>query len=453
MLKKHHLTFWLLLIAFSVSFGQARKIEFTEYDLPNGLHVILHQDNTTPIVAVSVLYHVGSKNEDPKRTGFAHFFEHLLFEGTENIKRGEFDKYLQNAGATNNANTSNDRTFYYEVLPSNQLELGLWMESERMLHARIENVGVETQREVVKEEKRQRIDNQPYMSFQAEIFKRAYKEHPYQWTPIGSLDHLNAASLDEFIAFYKTFYVPENATLSIAGDIDIEQTKTLIAKYFKDIPRGTKAVPRPTVKEPQQTAEVRDVIFDNIQLPAVFQAYHIPAQGTPDSYALDMLSTLLSGGQSSRMYKALVDDQKKALQVASFPFSMEDPGLYITLGLVNMGVDVADLEKAMDAEIEKVQKELITEKEFQKIRNQRESQFVQQNSSAVGIAEQLANYHVYYKDANLINTELERYMKVTREDLQRVAKKYLVKENRVVLQYLPKSAQSKPDNTQLKKDN
>ncbi len=453
MLKKHHLTFWLLLIAFSVSFGQARKIEFTEYDLPNGLHVILHQDNTTPIVAVSVLYHVGSKNEDPKRTGFAHFFEHLLFEGTENIKRGEFDKYLQNAGATNNANTSNDRTFYYEVLPSNQLELGLWMESERMLHAKIENVGVETQREVVKEEKRQRIDNQPYMSFQAEIFKRAYKEHPYQWTPIGSLDHLNAASLDEFIAFYKTFYVPENATLSIAGDIDIEQTKTLIAKYFKDIPRGTKAVPRPTVKEPQQTAEVRDVIFDNIQLPAVFQAYHIPAQGTPDSYALDMLSTLLSGGQSSRMYKALVDDQKKALQVASFPFSMEDPGLYITLGLVNMGVDVADLEKAMDAEIEKVQKELITEKEFQKIRNQRESQFVQQNSSAVGIAEQLANYHVYYKDANLINTELERYMKVTREDLQRVAKKYLVKENRVVLQYLPKSAQSKPDNTQLKKDN
>ena len=453
MLKKHHLTFWLLLIAFSVSFGQARKIEFTEYDLPNGLHVILHQDNTTPIVAVSVLYHVGSKNEDPKRTGFAHFFEHLLFEGTENIKRGEFDKYLQNAGATNNANTSNDRTFYYEVLPSNQLELGLWMESERMLHAKIENVGVETQREVVKEEKRQRIDNQPYMSFQAEIFKRAYKEHPYQWTPIGSLDHLNAASLDEFIAFYKTFYVPENATLSIAGDIDIEQTKTLIAKYFKDIPRGTKAVPRPTVKEPQQTAEVRDVIFDNIQLPAVFQAYHIPAQGTPDSYALDMLSTLLSGGQSSRMYKALVDDQKKALQVASFPFSMEDPGLYITLGLVNMGVDVADLEKAMDAEIEKVQKELITEKEFQKIRNQMESQFVQQNSSAVGIAEQLANYHVYYKDANLINTELERYMKVTREDLQRVAKKYLVKENRVVLQYLPKSAQSKPDNTQLKKDN
>jgi predicted Zn-dependent peptidase len=451
--KKQSLTLWLLLAAISVGFGQARKIEFTEYDLPNGLHVILHKDNTTPIVAVSVLYHVGSKNEDPNRTGFAHFFEHLLFEGSENIKRGEFDKYLANAGATNNANTSNDRTFYYEVLPSNQLDLGLWMESERMLHAKIETIGVETQREVVKEEKRQRYDNQPYGTIVPEVMKRAYKVHPYQWTPIGSLDHLNAASLDEFIQFYKTFYVPENATLSIAGDIDIEQTKAAVAKYFKDIPRGGKTIPRPTIAEPQQKAEVRDVIFDNIQLPAVIQAYHTPAQGTPDSYALDMLSTVLSDGQSSRMYKALVDEQKKALQAAAFPFSMEDPGLYLTFGIVNMGVNPDDLEKAMDAEIEKVKTELITEKEFQKIRNQMESQFVQQNSSAVGIAEQLANYHVYYKDTNLINTEIDQYMKVTREDLQRVAKKYLTKENRVVLHYLPKSAQSKPENTQIKKDN
>lgn len=453
MLKKQSLLLWLLLVTGVTGFGQARKIEFTEYDLPNGLHVILHKDNTTPIVAVSVLYHVGSKNEDPNRTGFAHFFEHLLFEGSENIKRGEFDKYLQNAGATNNANTSNDRTFYYEVLPSNQLELGLWMESERMLHAKIEPIGVETQREVVKEEKRQRIDNQPYGSILTEVLKRAYTVHPYQWAPIGSLDHLNAASLEEFIAFYKTFYVPENATLSIAGDIDIEQTKAMVSKYFKDIPKGTKPVPRPTVVEPPQKAEVRDVVFDNIQLPAVIQAYHIPAQGTPDSYALDMLSTLLSGGQSSRMYKALVDEQKKAFTVQAFPFSLEDPGLYLTFGLVNMGVSPEDLEKAMDAEIEKVQKELISEKEFQKIRNQVESNFVQQNASAVGIAEQLANYHVYYKDANLINTEIDRYMKVTREDLQRVAKQYLTKENRVVLQYLPKSAQSKPENTQIKKDN
>lgn len=417
---------WIAVLTSLACTAQTRKIQFTEYDLDNGMHVILHQDNTTPIVTVSVLYHVGSKNENPDRTGFAHFFEHLLFEGSDNIKRGEFDKYITNAGGTNNANTSNDRTFYYEVLPSNQMELGLWLESERLMHAKVETVGVETQREVVKEEKRQRMDNQPYGSILTEILKRAYTVHPYRWPTIGSLDHLNQAQLNEFIDFYKTFYVPENATLCIAGDIDVEKTKVAVAKYFKDIPRGTKEVPRPSIVEPPQTKEIRDVVLDNIQLPAVVQAYHMPAQGTDDSYALDMLSTLLSGGESSRLYKALVDEQKKAYTVQSFPFSSEDPGLYLVFGLANMGVNVDDLEKAMDAEVEKVKNELISEKEFQKIRNQVESQFVQQNASMVGIAEQLANYHVYFGDANLINTEIERYNKVTREDLQRVAKKYQI---------------------------
>lgn len=452
MIKKLLLTGCILAATWVITYGQARKIEFTEYNLDNGLHVILHKDNTTPIVAVSVLYHVGSKNEDPNRTGFAHFFEHLLFEGSDNIKRGEFDKYITNSGGTNNANTSNDRTFYHEVLPSNQLEMGLWLESERMMHAKIETAGVETQREVVKEEKRQRMDNQPYGSILTEILKRAYTVHPYRWPTIGSLDHLNQASLEEFVNFYKTFYVPENATLSIAGDIDIESAKQLIAKYFKDIPKGGKPIPRPKIVEPPQKAEVRDVVLDNIQLPAVVEAYHMPAQGTDDSYALDMLSTLLSGGQSSRLYKALVDEQKKAYTVQSFPFSSEDPGLYLVFALANVGVNVDDLEKAMDAEVDKVKNELISEKEFQKIRNQVESQIVQQNSSMVGIAEQLANYHVYFSDANLINTEIDRYMKVTREDLQRVAKKYINKENRVVLHYLPKSAQSKPNSTQLQKN-
>jgi predicted Zn-dependent peptidase len=312
---------------------------------------------------------------------------------------------------------------------------------------------VETQREVVKEEKRQRMDNQPYGSILTEVLKHAYTVHPYRWPTIGSLDHLNQAKLEEFIDFYKTFYVPNNATLSIAGDIDIDKSKEAIASYFKDIPKGTKTIPRPTIVEPAQTKEVRDVVFDNIQLPAVVEAYHMPAQGTDDAYALDMLSTLLSGGQSSRMYKALVDEQKKAYTIQSFPFASEDPGLYLAFGLANMGVNVDDLEKAMDAEIDKVKTELISENEFQKIRNQVESQFVQQNASAVGIAEQLANYHVYFGDANLINTEINRYTKITREDLQRVARKYLTKENRVVLHYLPKSAQSKPESTQIKKDN
>lgn len=451
-MQRYLLTMLVMVVGFT-SLAQAPKIEFTEYDLDNGLHVILHKDNTTPIVAVSVLYHVGSKNENPERTGFAHFFEHLLFEGSENIKRGEFDKYITNAGGTNNANTSNDRTFYYEILPSNQLELGLWLESERMMHAKIDSAGVETQREVVKEEKRQRMDNQPYGSILMEILKRAYTIHPYRWPTIGSMVHLNNATLDEFVEFYKTFYVPENATLTIAGDIDIKAAKGAIEKYFKDIKKGTKPVPRPTIVEPQQKKEIRDVVFDNIQLPAAIQAYHMPEQGTADSYALNMLSTVLSGGQSSRMYKSLVDDQKKAYVVQAFPFSSEDPGLYIVFGLANVGINVDDLVAGIDAEIKKVQNDLISEKEFQKVRNQIESDYVQKNSSMVGIAEQLADYHVYYGNTDLINTEIERFMKITREDLQRVAKKYLTKENRVVLHYLPKSAQRKPGDTQVKTDN
>lgn len=426
-----------LLVANMVS-AQQTGITFTEYDLPNGLHVILHEDHSTPIVVVSVLYHVGSKDENPERTGFAHFFEHLLFEGTENIKRGEFDKYIQKAGGMNNANTSHDRTYYYEVLSSNQLELGLWLESERLLHAKVENIGVETQRQVVKEEKRLRVDNQPYGTFLENIFKRAYTVHPYRWVPIGSMEHLDAAKLEEFIAFYKKYYVPGNATLSIAGDINTEQAKKLIDKYFKDIPGGQQ-VPRVTVVEPPQKAEIRDTIYDNVQLPAVIQAYHIPAQGTEDAYALEMLTTLLSSGGSSRMSKHIVDEQQKALFVGAFPFSLEHPGLFITLGLCNAGIEPGDLEASIDTEIKKVQNELISEEEFQKLRNQIESNFYEQQTSMEGVAEALANYHVYYGDANLINTEINRYMKVTREDIQRVAQKYLQPNNRVVLYYLPQN--------------
>ena len=446
---------YILFIALvpAVMAQKGNKIEYTEFDLDNGMHVILHQDNSTPIVVVSVMYHVGSKNEDPERTGFAHFFEHLLFEGSENIKRGQFDKYITNAGGVNNANTSFDRTFYYELLPSNQLELGLWLESERLMHAKIEDIGVETQREVVKEEKRQRYDNRPYGKLMVEVFKRAYNEHPYQWMPIGSLDHLTAASLDEFVEFYKTFYVPENATLSIAGDISVEETKKLINKYFADIPKGGKEIPRPQIVEPAQQKEVRDVVYDQVQLPAVIEAYHIPAQGTEDAYALSMLNTLLSDGQSSRMYRSLVDEQQKAVAAGAFPLALEDPGLYLVYTIANMGVSVEELEKSVDEQIEKVKNELITEKEFQKIRNQIENDFVTGNSTMAGIAENLANYHVYFGDAEYINTEIDKYMKVTREDIKRVANKYLTKENRVVLHYLPESSKEQTENTESKSDN
>ena len=423
--------------------SQMNKLSFEQYTLDNGLQVILHQDKTTPIVAVSVMYHVGSKNENPERTGFAHFFEHLMFEGSENLQRGDFDKYVQNAGGNLNANTSWDRTYYYEILPSNQLALGLWLESERMLHARVDEKGIETQREVVKEERRQRIDNQPYGSIIEETFKRAYKVHPYRWPIIGSMAHLEAAEEEDYKQFYKDFYVPNNAVLSIAGDIDIEETKKLIEQYFGEIPKSAQPVYRPRLVEPSLTSEIRDTVYDNIQLPAVIQAYRIPAQGTKDFYAVDMVSRILSNGESSRLYRALVDEQQKALFVGNFPIAMEDPGVTLSFGISNMGVDVYELEKAINAEVDKVQNELITEREFEKLRNQIESEFVTSNSRVAGIAESLATYHMFFGDANLINTEIDRYLAVTREDIQNAARKFLVKNNRIVLHYLPKSQESK----------
>ncbi len=439
-MKKLSAWSWLMsLLMGSIALtAQMNEIQFVEYDLDNGLHVILHEDHSTPIVAVSVMYHVGSKNEDPNRTGFAHFFEHLLFEGSENIARGEFDKYIQHAGGTNNANTWYDRTFYYEILPSNYLALGLWLESERMLHAKVDEKGIETQREVVKEERRQRVDNQPYGSIIEESFKRAYRVHPYRWPVIGSMEHLNAAQEEDYVNFYKTFYVPNNAVLSIAGDIDIEETKKLVEKYFGGIPRGTHEIPRPTVVEPPLEKEIRDTVYDNIQLPAVIQVYRIPAQGTKEYYAVEMLSTLLSDGESSRMNKALVDEKELALFAGSFPLALEDPGVSISFAIANMGVNPAELEAAMDEEVRSVQEELISEREFQKLRNQIENDFVSSNSSMVGIAESLANYHMYYGDANLINTELQRYLAVTREDIRDAARKYFTLDKRVVLYYLPK---------------
>ena len=435
-MKKILMSTLLCITSLSVS-AQADKIEFEQYKLKNGMNVILHEDHSTPIVAVTVLYHVGSKNELVERTGFAHFFEHLMFEGSENIGRGEYMKTVAANGGILNANTSFDRTFYFEILPSNQLELGLWMESERLLHLKVDSIGVQTQREVVKEEYRQ-SDNQPYGSFLREMFSRAFEKHSYNWVPIGSLDHLNEATIEEFIEFYKTYYVPNNATLSIAGDFDKKQLKKWIETYFSPIPRGTKKMHRPTITEPIKHKEIRDTVYDNIQLPAVMMGYHTPAQGTPDAYAVDMLAQILSQGNSSRLQKSIVDEQEKALFVGAFPFPSEDPGLSLMFGIPNTGVDIVDLEKAMDSEVEKLQNELISENEFQKLRNQIENNMISQNSTVEGIAESLANYYIYYGDADLINTEISRYMKVTREDIQRVAKEYFRTDNRVVLYYLPK---------------
>lgn len=425
-------------LSIATSVAQSRSITYTEFDLDNGLHVILHEDKSTPIVAVSVMYHVGSKDEEPDRRGFAHFFEHLLFEGSKNIERGEFSKLVERAGGVLNANTSGDRTYYYEVLPSNQLELGLWLESERMLHAKVDQKGVDTQREVVKEERRQRYENQPYGSILIEVLQRAYKKHPYQWPTIGFMEDLNAASEADYQAFYKKYYVPNNAVLVVAGDLDQEVARQLVTKYFQDIPRGAD-IQRRQIVEPPMAAEVRDVVYDRIQLPAVVQAYRTPALGTPDFYAVDMLNRLLSNGNSSRLNKAVKDEQQKAIYVGAFSLPFEDPGLAIMFAIANAGVDVMELERSMDAEVERIQKEGVPAEELEKLKAQLETEAVQDNSRVSGVAHNLANAHMLLGNTDLVNKEVDRYLAVTAEDIKQAAKTYFVPKNRVVLHYLPLS--------------
>ncbi|HEY0177050.1 MAG TPA: pitrilysin family protein [Pedobacter sp.] len=417
----------------------AQQVKFTEYDLDNGLHVVLHQDKTAPVVAVSVMYHVGSKDENPDRTGFAHFFEHLLFEGSDNMKRGDFMKIVSSNGGQNNANTTQDRTFYYEVFPSNQLELGLWLESERMLHPKIDQAGVKTQNEVVKEEKRLRIDNKPYGGYAENIFAHLFEGHPYSWQPIGSMAHLDAAKLDEFIAFFKKYYVPNNAVLTIAGDLDIEKTKSLIAKYFNEVPRGAEVVKQQFVLKPI-TKQIIDTVYDaNIRIPAIFAAYRIPGMRSRDNKVLGMISSVLSGGASSRLSTKMVDEKKTALQVAAFNYTLEDYGAYITLALPNNNTPLNDLLKDIDAEVLRLQTDLISEAEYKKLQNQFENGYVSANSKMIGLAENLSNgYTFHHKNTNDLNEELAEVKSITREEIREVAKKYLVKDQRVVLYYLPK---------------
>jgi len=418
--------------------ANAQKVEFEEYDLDNGMHVILHQDNTAPVVITSVMYHVGAKDENPERTGFAHFFEHLLFEGTQNIERGKWFDIVSSNGGSNNANTTDDRTYYYEVFPSNSVELGLWMESERLMHPIINQIGVDTQNEVVKEEKRLRVDNSPYGNILAEIKKNIFFKHPYRWATIGSMDHLDAATLEEFKAFNKKFYVPNNAVLVVAGDINKAEVKKMIKAYFGPIPRGAE-VTRDLPRETPITETMKATAYDpNIQIPAVIASYRTPSYKERDSYVLNMISSYLSGGKSSVLYKKLVDEQKQALAVQAVNISQEDYGIYALFALPLGDVSLETLIAEMDEEVAKIQTDLISEKDFQKLQNQFESQFVNSNSSIEGIAGSLATYYMLYGDVNLINNEIDIYRNITREDIQAVAKKYLNPNQRLILDYLPK---------------
>lgn len=428
------------LVAISISSlamaQEYKDIEFEEYELDNGLHVILHQDESAPVATTIVHYHVGSRDEDPKRTGFAHFFEHLMFEGTKQIPRASIDKMVQEVGGNLNAYTSLDETVYFFNVPANELQLALWIESQRMRQLVVNEIGVETQRGVVKEERRMRYDNSQYGTVWEKMSAELFKNTCYSWRPIGSAQHIDSASIPEFQAFYDTYYHPNNATLVVAGDFDEDEVREWIDSYFGQYERGPE--PPKVVADIQPMKEsYRETVRDpKIQLDAVFMGFRGPTMLEDDKYAAEMLCDILSNGESSRMYRSLVDEQKISVQAGIFPQLAQFAGLFGVYGIVADGKTPEELENAILAEFERVATQGVTEEELLKVRNINEAQFIGSKSSNQSKAGQLAQYHRYYGDAELINEEFEKYMSVTSADIQRVAKEYLAGQNHVTMYYL-----------------
>ncbi len=429
--------FFLTAIFISVNLN-SQSVEFDQYKLENGLNIILHKDNTAPVVNTTLMFHVGAKNEESNKTGFAHFFEHLLGKETKNMNSGEWFKILSSNGGNGNAATSVDYTFYYATMPSNSLKLGLWRYSEIMLHPIIDQEGIDIQREAVKEEKRIR-DNQPYSRFYEALKSNLFKEHNYKNPLIGVPKHLDNAILQDFLDFRSNFYMPSNAVFVVAGDIEIEKTKNLISQYFSAIPAAPKNKRNIVVENPILN-EIRAKEYDpNIQIPALIIGFRTPSMKSREARVLDLISTYLSDGPSSKLYKRMVDKNKTALQVQASNIGHEDYSMYYILSLPLGETSLDELSKEIEDEISKVQQNLISENDYEKLQNKFENQFVNSNSSVSGIGVSLAEYFTLYGDANLINSEIEIYRSITRDEIRQVANKYLNTNQRLVLEYLPEN--------------
>lgn len=420
-------------------YAQVKPLSFKEYDLANGLHVILHEDHRAPVVATIVHYKVGSRDEDPARTGFAHFFEHLMFEGTEKIERGTIDKMINGAGGTLNAYTSNDETVYHFVLPSNQLRLALWIEAQRMRKLSVNTIGVETQRGVVKEERKNRYDNAPYGGWREKSQAILFKNTPYAWAPIGSSQHIDSAAIPEFVGFYDKFYQPNNAILVVAGDFDEKLVRETIDAYFGGY-KASAAPPRPNfTKAAPYTSNFRDTIYDQkARLPGVFISWQGIGIKDNDVYATELLSTILAQGESSRLYHTVVDSLQVAVQATFFNQSLEYGGIASAIGIAAPGKNVGDAESAINAVLENIANNGVTEAELQKAKNIAEASFVGGQSDMHSIAGSLAQANRYFGKTSHINTELDDYLKVTRADIQRVAKRLFTGTGRVTLIFIPK---------------
>ncbi|MFL5554711.1 MAG: M16 family metallopeptidase [Gemmatimonadaceae bacterium] len=415
------------------------RIQFERYTLPNGLEVILHEDHSTPIVAVDTWYHVGSGDEQVGRTGFAHLFEHIMFMGSEHVAVGAFDQLLESAGANNNGSTTEDRTNYYETLPSNALALALWLDADRMgfLLPTMDLAKVNLQRDVVKNERRQRVDNVPYGRADEIILAALYpKSHPYSWPVIGSMADLSAASLTDVQNFFKTYYAPNNATLTIAGDFDPATVKKLVAQYFSSIPRGpavTRRVSVPAVVIPRDTFLVLE---DKVQLPRVFYTWHSVKGFSKDDAALDILAQVVANDKNSRLYKKLVYDLQIAQNVSAFQDGSRLDGKFQIDITPKPGQKVADIDRIVQTEIANVINNGISQRELQRAQNLYKASFLNRLASVLGKAEVLNTYNYFVGNPDFVQQDAARYERVTAADVQRVAKTYLGRP-KIVLTVVP----------------
>lgn len=414
---------------------QVPEIPIETFELDNGLRVIVSEDHSAPVVSVHMWYHVGSAHEEIGRSGFAHLFEHMLSQESENLADGELRKLVNQAGGGRNASTTSDRTNYYEIMPSNRVNLSLWLHAERMGRLVVSQKGFENQRSIVKEERRQRIDNRPYGSSQIAIDTLSTDYLPYKHTVIGSMDDLDAALVTDVRAFYDRYYVPNNAVLTVVGDVTTPQIRELVEEYFGDFERGPQMPELPAAPAtPRTDGERRAVIDDPLaQLPLVFMAYNIPPTGHEDMYALEILSSIFSVGESSRLHVKLVKEEQVAPVVIAAVNSRVGPGTFLIGSLPNQGIELSRIQEILLSEIELLQTEGVTEREIQKAINNLRSSRIQSRLTVQGKAIAIENAVLHFGDSSYINNDLALYEAVTVEDVRRVARKYLTAENRTVV--------------------
>jgi predicted Zn-dependent peptidase len=413
-------------------------IDFKEFTLKNGLRVLLAEDHSAPTFSICLTYNVGSRDERPGRTGFAHLFEHMLFQGSENVGKGEHFILIQQNGGSANGTTNADRTNYFETLPANQLELAIFLEADRMRAPAITQANFDNQRATVQEERRQSYDNRPYGKTFEVVLDLVYDNFPYKHSTIGSMEDLNAATIDDAAAFFKTYYAPNNAVLSLVGSFKTEQALALIKKYFENIPAQAPPA-EPDMSEPEQRAERRKVIEDGFaQTARLDLVYKIPPGNTPDWYALEILGQVLSRGASSRLYQKLIKEKELALSAGADAVERRGPSTFWFSVMARPGSDLAEIERLVGEEIGRVQTAQVSTAELIKVRNQLTRQRAQQLYSTRSRANALGHFAVYYKDPSLINRVWQNYQKIGAADLQRVAQKYLRDSNRTVVTTLPK---------------